>query len=60
METSTHQPPPVEVIPGPLPAGEPVRVTTRPAGRLTLTWDPRQISRETLLAVARRAAREQR
>ncbi|CAL9618369.1 hypothetical protein SUDANB58_05775 (plasmid) [Streptomyces sp. enrichment culture] len=59
METSNHQPPPVEVIPGPLPAGEPVRVT-RPGGRMTLTWDPRQISRDTLLAVARRAAREQR
>lgn len=57
MQTSPHQPP-IVIVCGPLPAGEPVRVT-RPGGRLTLTWDPRQISRDALLAVARRAAREQ-
>ncbi|MCC3654732.1 hypothetical protein LIX60_25360 [Streptomyces sp. S07_1.15] len=47
--------PPIVIVCGPLPAGEPVRVT-RPAGRLTLTWDTRQISRAALLAAAERAA----
>jgi hypothetical protein len=57
--TATPHEPPIVVVPGPLPTGDPDRVT-RPAGRLTLTWDPRQISRDTLLAIAQRAAREQR
>lgn len=56
MQTAPHQPP-IVIVCGPLPAGEPVRVT-RPSGRLTLTWDPRQISRAALLAAAERAARD--
>ncbi|MEZ3182977.1 hypothetical protein KYY02_31255 [Streptomyces pimonensis] len=55
--TATPGEPPIVLVHGPLPCGEPVRIT-RPAGRLTLTWDPRQISRDTLRAAAERAVRE--
>jgi hypothetical protein len=56
VQTTPPQPP-IVIVHGPLPAGEPVRVTG-PAGRQTLTWDPRQISRADLLAVAEQAARD--
>lgn len=55
MQTTPQ--PPIVIVCGPLPAGEPIRVTG-PTGRLTLTWDPRQISRADLLAAAEKAARD--